>query len=360
MKKIIGIFVCMLLIGTVLPVSGTVIEEKVTILLSSGDTLYVGGSGPNNYTTIQEAVDAATEGDTVYVYDDSSPYNESVFISKSLTIQGENKHTTIIDRGHDTGKGFSIEADNVTITGFTIQNTGSGIYIGGPGKTASHNTITENIILNTRAGIVVYYGDPSKPEFLDYGYNIISYNTISNTIFTGIGVIKGRNNAIIGNTVSQTHGIDGQYGFGIDASGAYNNISHNHVFDNDRFGIILHESYQSTVYRNTIENNGRYGLAIGDTSSNTITQNNFIDNRKNAIFTQVIKHILDLFPGNYPVRPTIWNNNYWNQPRTLPVLIPGFISYSGILEICIWGFFKIIPMNCLQADWHPAQEPYDI
>ena len=360
MNKLIGIFVCTLLITTVLSVSGNVIVERTSSPTSFGDTLYVGGSGPGNYSTIQSAINDASDGDTVYVYDDSSPYNESVFISKSLTIQGENKHTTIIDRGHDTGKGFSIEADNVIITGFTVQNTGSGIYIGGPGQTASHNTITENIVLNTGGGISVYYGNPSKSEFLDYGYNTISYNTISNTTFTGIRVTKGCNNAIIGNTVSQTHGIDGQYGFGIDASGAYNNISHNHVFDNDRFGIILHESYQSTVYRNTIENNGRYGLAIADTSSNTITQNNFIDNRKNAIFTQAIKHILDLFPGNYPVRPTIWNNNYWNQPRTLPALIPGFIGYSGILEICIWGFFKIIPMNCLKADWQPAQTPHNI
>jgi parallel beta-helix repeat protein len=357
-KKTLAVIVICLMVLMSLPMVMGSNEYSVETL--DGNILYVGGNGPGNYTTIQDAIDAASEGDTVYVYDYSSPYNESVSISKSLTIQGENKHTTIIDRGQNSGKGFSIEADNVTITGFTIQNSGSGFYISGPGKTASHNTITENIILNTGVGISVYYGDPFKPEFLDYGYNTISYNTILNTIFIGISVTKGCHNAIIGNTVSQTHGIDGQYGFGIEVSGAYNNISHNHVFDNDEFGIILGESYQSTVYRNTIENNGRYGLAIGYTLSNIITQNNFIDNRKNAIFFQVIKVILDIFPGNYPVRPTIWNNNYWNQPRTLPVLIPGFIGYSGILESCLWTFFKIIPMNCLRVDWHPASEPYDI
>jgi parallel beta-helix repeat protein len=357
-KKTLAVIVICLMVLMSLPMVMGSNEYSVETL--DGNILYVGGNGPGNYTTIQDAIDAASEGDTVYVYDYSSPYNESVSISKSLTIQGENKHTTIIDRGQNSGKGFSIEADNITITGFTIQNTGSGVYIGGPGKTASHNTITENIILNTGVGISVYYGDPFKPEFLDYGYNTISYNTILNTIFIGISVTKGCHNAIIGNTVSQTHGIDGQYGFGIEVSGAYNNISHNHVFDNDEFGIILGESYQSTVYRNTIENNGRYGLAIGYTLSNIITQNNFIDNRKNAIFFQVIKVILDIFPDNYPVRPTIWNNNYWNQPRTLPVLIPGFIGYSGILESCLWTFFKIIPMNCLRVDWHPASEPYDI
>ena len=33
-----------------------------------GNTLYVGGSGPNNYTSIQSAIDDAVDGDTVFVY----------------------------------------------------------------------------------------------------------------------------------------------------------------------------------------------------------------------------------------------------------------------------------------------------
>ena len=39
-----------------------------------GNILYVGGSGPGNYTKIQDALDNATEGDTVYVY--SNTYYE--------------------------------------------------------------------------------------------------------------------------------------------------------------------------------------------------------------------------------------------------------------------------------------------
>ena len=38
-----------------------------------GNTLYVGGSGPGNFSHIQDAIDAASPGDTVFVYDDSSP-----------------------------------------------------------------------------------------------------------------------------------------------------------------------------------------------------------------------------------------------------------------------------------------------
>ena len=56
--------------------------EQPVIPLSRGDTLYVGGNGPGNYSTIQEAIDDASDGNTVYVYDDSSPYYENVEVDK--------------------------------------------------------------------------------------------------------------------------------------------------------------------------------------------------------------------------------------------------------------------------------------
>ncbi|MCK4364634.1 MAG: hypothetical protein KAW45_01145 [Thermoplasmatales archaeon] len=52
-KKIIGIFICMFLIGTFLPISGTVIIDKTTSSNISGNTLYVGGDGPRNYSKIK-------------------------------------------------------------------------------------------------------------------------------------------------------------------------------------------------------------------------------------------------------------------------------------------------------------------
>jgi len=47
---------------------------------SLGDTLYVGGNDPGCYDTIQSAIDAAKSGDTIFVYDDSSPYYENIVI----------------------------------------------------------------------------------------------------------------------------------------------------------------------------------------------------------------------------------------------------------------------------------------
>ncbi|HDN50977.1 MAG TPA: hypothetical protein ENG06_04290, partial [Thermoplasmatales archaeon] len=44
-----------------------------------GNTWYVGGSGPNNYTKIQDAIDNASDGDTVFVF--NGIYYENVLIN---------------------------------------------------------------------------------------------------------------------------------------------------------------------------------------------------------------------------------------------------------------------------------------
>jgi len=111
----------------------------------NGNILYVGGSGPGNYSKIEDAVENATDGDTVFVYDDSSPYKDvSLNINKSIKLQGENMTTTII---YCWG---SISSDNVTITDFTFQDHGPAIEIEG-----SSNNIIENCAFNGSVAFLV-------------------------------------------------------------------------------------------------------------------------------------------------------------------------------------------------------------
>ena len=65
---------------------GQVIAKDVekSALTLQGSWLYVGGSGPGNYTTIQEAIDNATDGDTVFVYNGS--YFGHININKSISM----------------------------------------------------------------------------------------------------------------------------------------------------------------------------------------------------------------------------------------------------------------------------------
>jgi hypothetical protein len=48
--------------------------------------LYVDGSGLGNYTKIQDAIDDSSDEDTLFVYDDLSPYYENLIIDKQIHL----------------------------------------------------------------------------------------------------------------------------------------------------------------------------------------------------------------------------------------------------------------------------------
>jgi len=233
LRKTWSLVVIVLLVGT-----GIISATSNTVLMNNlwfdGNMLYVGGSGPGNYSSIQKAIDNASDGDTIFVFDDSSPYYEHVVVEKSITLLGEDRETTIIDGGESLTI-VTVIADGVTISGITVQNSGilwinSGIEI-----RSSYNTISGNIILNNCYGIRLSYAMSSD--------NIISDNTIMSNNGAGVFLFKSFNNMISMNTFSDNLG-----GLILDSSN-YNNVSDN-VFFND--GIWIFGLQQNT---NTVSNN---------------------------------------------------------------------------------------------------------
>ena len=73
---------------------------------------------PDDYSTIQAAINAANSGDTVFVK--AGTYNEQVFINKSISLIGENRGTTIINEPSEVGDVVIIQANGVLISNFTI------------------------------------------------------------------------------------------------------------------------------------------------------------------------------------------------------------------------------------------------
>ncbi|MCK5560786.1 MAG: right-handed parallel beta-helix repeat-containing protein, partial [Thermoplasmata archaeon] len=84
--------------------------------------LYVGGVGPGNWTKIQDAIDNATDGDTIYVY--NGTYYENVIVNKSVSIIGNGTENCTID-GSGSGDVVNISVDWVNLTGFAIMNSGT-------------------------------------------------------------------------------------------------------------------------------------------------------------------------------------------------------------------------------------------
>ncbi|ASJ10001.1 hypothetical protein A3L12_01145 [Thermococcus sp. P6] len=188
---------------------------------------------PDDYTTIQEAINNARPGDTIIVRDGT--YNENVIVNKSITLKSENGPANCIINGTGSGSVVTITADNVTIQGFTITGSGSGWGNGGVWVESSGNTISSNVITNNGNGI---YLDSSSNN------NITSNNITSNS---GNGVY-------------------------LDSS-SHNNITFNNITSNNWAGIWLRGSSNTTITSNNITSNGERGIFLYYSSYNIVTNN---------------------------------------------------------------------------------------
>src|SRR5512136_81954 len=94
--------------------------EISNLSISDGKWWYVGGIGPGNYSRIQDAVDHASDGDSVFVF--TGTYYENILIQKAINLLGENVDTTtIIDNFSGNESVIAIQHSNVLIKGFTIK-----------------------------------------------------------------------------------------------------------------------------------------------------------------------------------------------------------------------------------------------
>jgi parallel beta-helix repeat protein len=186
---------------------------------------------------IQEVINEANPGDTIHV--SSGTFYENIVINKTLTLIGANKSTTIID-GNKTDSVVTIEANNVVLRGFTIQNgLGEGIIISGFNKT----TIIDNaIIFNGFEGIHLENSHDNTIR-----NNIISSNALK-TELAGIELYNSDRNTIRNNTITyQDKGIEAE-------SSSHNTIYGNTILKNN-VGVDLYLSNNSIFYHNNFINN---------------------------------------------------------------------------------------------------------
>jgi len=349
--KTLALGIVVLFIGiSIMPLAGSFSVEKrvLTSVVRScmltntrENILYVGGSGPDNYSSIQAAINAANPGDTVFVYDESSPYYEHIIVNKMIKLIGEDKNTTIIDGG-GSGDVICIQKyiDGVTINGFTIQNSGNN-FINGVDAVieilSNYNNICGNIIKKNLAGIYCYYANN----------NTISDNIIKDSDYFGILLVDSCDNNIYRNIITKNHyagiyitpealpstlgqqrydGNNNIYENNISKNGAgiwfygadENNFFENNVTNND-FGVwidapIYYHCDNNNIYNNNIIKN-RYGVSISvaivfptgeklsEAKNNKIYHNNFVFNWHNARDSDD-----NVWDDDYPS-----GGNYWSD-----------------------------------------------
>ncbi len=335
MKRILAIGIILLFIGMSISSSTGFNTTQQFIKPVNGKTLYVGGSGPGNYTRIQDAIDNASDGDTVFVYDESSPYYENLVIDKSINLIGENRNSTVIDGGSSDNV-IQICVGRVTIKGFTVKNSGDGNWENSGvevGQDCAYVILYDNIIRENELGIFLFCT----------WYCNITNNIITDNLF-GIFCCGGR---MIGwgdsNTFSENVISNNKYGIFCGGE-LFRCTFSNNIITKNIYGMrVEYMSYFHNCTYNTFSHNviGFGSVYVGTNVSN----NNFIKNLRHA------KQYTRAFGGfvDYGTPNCKFNGNYWGRARNYPYPIP--VRH----EI----FILVLPGKPLW-DMNPAQEPYDI
>ncbi len=261
----------------------------------SADTLYVGAE--QQFTTIQSAIDAASDGDTINVV--AGTYTENVVIlpgKDNLQLIGAGSDVTTID-GNDSGIVVIIASDGVAFSGFTVTGSGSSPLVDGGvalfGVTGC--TIEGNIVSNNDGiGIGLQNADG----------NTIRGNTLNLNHITGIGLQGSDGNTIEGNTSTNTIEVPlplepiNYVGYGIwldysttgGGSSVGNTINGNTFSGNQIDGVYFGQGgVGNTLTNNTITNNGvnlrpdGHGVYFWMGGGNTVTGNTITGNRASGI-----------------------------------------------------------------------------
>jgi parallel beta-helix repeat protein len=203
---------------------------------------------PEQYATIQTAIDAAVPGDTIEI--SAGTYDESIAIDvANLKLVGAGSDSTTIDGGGSDRVVYVDRADCVEITGLTITNGYNGISASfwTHDLTISNNQIVEN------DNYAIVCGDQSSS--IAVIENVIAENSGGVNIYGSISCEIKRNS------------ISDCYGEGIGLEGA---------------SWKSEGSSNNIVEGNTISNNG-VGVSVNDFSDNNrIFHNNFVSNTVQA------------------------------------------------------------------------------
>jgi nitrous oxidase accessory protein len=245
-----------------------------------------------NITSISQALHAAENGDEIII--SSGTYKESnLVIDKSVKLMGRGNPTI---EGNKKDEIFTVNSDQVTISGLTIKNAGVNYLRENAGvrlNNVQNCVIENNIFIDNFFAIYL-----SKSSNVVIKNNKIKANGISETrAGNGIHLWYSERTSIINNEIEGHR--DGIY-FEFSKRCL---VKNNYSKKNLRYGLHFMFSDSCTYIENTFENNGA-GVAVMYTKNISMIGNRFINNWGAASFGVLLKDLTDCL-----ITKNIFNKN---------------------------------------------------
>jgi parallel beta-helix repeat protein len=315
MKKLLTLAMMLAALLIAVPVSA-----DPGILHVDDDDPTCGGNSPC-YSTIQAAINAAGDGDTISV--NPGTYDEALTLTKPITLSGADNTNTIITYSGPaveqqvflgTNTGLDL-AGPVTIENFTLYNGGS-LY--GDNDLIKFRARGIGGQISIRNNIFDCDGDgsissPAKAieEAMQASNFVITRNEFNNCRY-GIWLNGGQNGEISNNTFSEpASGAIGMGGSDAGSLAPHNLTVTGNTMDNGTFGLVLAQNIHDVLFScNAITNNSFTGILLWEYgpenwSNVHINYNNIVSNASG------MQGYYD--PGGNPNITVDAINNWWGD-----------------------------------------------
>ena len=254
---------------------------------------------PDNYTLIQDAVRAASPGDTIIVREVA--YNESIEVDKPLTIRSKNgADSTTLRAEYPDEPVFEITADYVNISGFTV--TGAYEDAGIDLRDVKYCNISNNVCTNNEKGIYILLSNNNS-----ISSNNCSYNNMAGIILGGSSNNSISNNKCLSNINVSIY---------IVSHSCSNSVSNNTCSDSQMGILLATAANNNSISKNTCSNNEIGIYPALDSNNNIFYLNNFINNNENAFSLESTNMWNSISVISYTYNETAYQNylgNYWDD-----------------------------------------------